>query len=208
MRIANGSVFIDEGDWQYVVLEKTLPVEIYQFLRDYTFKMLSMFGTTCICDRAFSNMKQIQRNASFYWWNIEKSTTSYCLFKNWRWFGCVSILNSRVKSVKDHVFLNHIFPFITSIKYFNILPTSKNSEYINIYVTRRTANIDDLYTLLITILFMKIFMRYMLWAASKKFQVVKIGFLKSRAWTNQFAWALLGDSRCIAFAYHKRRLNP
>ncbi|XP_060878224.1 general transcription factor II-I repeat domain-containing protein 2-like [Metopolophium dirhodum] len=39
---------------------KALPVEKYPILRDFASKMLSMFGTTYICECTFSNMKHIK----------------------------------------------------------------------------------------------------------------------------------------------------
>lgn len=39
---------------------KTLPVEKYPILRDFALKMLSMFGTTYICECTFSNLKHIK----------------------------------------------------------------------------------------------------------------------------------------------------
>ena len=39
---------------------KPLPVEKYPILRDFALKMLSMFGTTYICECTFSNLKHIK----------------------------------------------------------------------------------------------------------------------------------------------------
>ncbi|KAE9522594.1 hypothetical protein AGLY_017016 [Aphis glycines] len=39
---------------------KTLPVEKYPILRNFALKMLSMFGTTYICECTFSNLKHIK----------------------------------------------------------------------------------------------------------------------------------------------------
>ncbi|KAL4125892.1 hypothetical protein QTP88_010129 [Uroleucon formosanum] len=43
-----------------VSFSKTLPVEKYPILRDFALKMLSMFGTTYICECTFSNLKHIK----------------------------------------------------------------------------------------------------------------------------------------------------